>query len=119
MTAAGGWDAAKAKAESFVSKLTLDEKVLMVTGSAGPCTGNIVPVPRLGFNGLCLQDGPSAIRLADYASVFPAGVTVASSWDRDWFYKRGYAMAEEFKGKGSNILLGWANGKLPVEDLFF
>ncbi|KAI5776999.1 beta-glucosidase-related glycosidase [Geopyxis carbonaria] len=112
MTAAGGWSAAMAKAEAFVEKLTLDEKVLMVTGATGPCTGNIMPVKRLGFNGLCLQDGPTAIRLADYASVFPAGVTVASSWDRDWFYKRGYAMAEEFKGKGSHILLGPVAGPL-------
>ena len=39
----------------------------MVTGVPGPCVGNILPVERLGFNGLCLQDGPLGIRVASYA----------------------------------------------------
>lgn len=77
----------------------------MVTGTPGPCVGNIVAIPRLGFNGLCLQDGPLAIRVADYASTFPAGVSTASSWDRDLMFKRGVAMGEEFRGKGSQIAL--------------
>ncbi len=78
----------------------------MVSGQAGPCTGNIKAIHRLGFGGLCLQDGPLAIRLADFASVFPAGMTVAATWDRELIYQRGYAMGAEFKAKGSHILLG-------------
>lgn len=78
----------------------------MVTGVPGPCTGNIVAIPRLNFSGLCLQDGPLAIRLADYASVFPAGVSTAASFDRDLMYQRGVLMGAEFKGKGAHIALG-------------
>lgn len=74
--------------------------------------GNIVAIPRLGFPGLCLQDGPLAIRVADYASVFAAGVTVASTWDRDLLYKRGYAMGQEFKAKGAHIALSPVAGPL-------
>jgi len=74
--------------------------------------GNIGSIPRLGFDGLCLQDGPAAIRQADYASVFPAGLTVAASWDKDLAHKRAYDMATEFKDKGAHILLGPVAGPL-------
>lgn len=69
------------------------------------CVGNIVAIPRLGFSGLCLQDGPLAIRVADYASVFSAGVSAAATWDKAIMYERGFAMGKEFRGKGANIAL--------------
>ena len=90
----------------------MEEKVRLVTGTAGPCVGNIGPVYRLGFNGLCLQDGPLAIREADYASVFPAGLTTAASWDRDLAHVRGQDMADEFVGKGAHVALGPVAGPL-------
>jgi beta-glucosidase len=34
-----------------------------------------------------------------------AGITIASTWDKGAFYRRGYMMGEEFKGKGVNIAL--------------
>ncbi|KAF3400144.1 putative beta-glucosidase G [Penicillium rolfsii] len=111
-TGLGGWDAAFAKAQHFVAQLTLKEKADMVTGQPGPCVGNIVAIPRLGFNGLCLQDGPLAIRVADYASVFSAGVTAASSWNKDLFYERGFAMGQEFRDKGAHIALTPVAGPL-------
>lgn len=83
-----------------------------MTGVLGPCTGMIKTIPRLGFNGLCLQDGPLAIRQADYASVFPAGLTTAAAWDRGLARLRGYQIGAEFAGKGSNIALGPVAGPL-------
>ena len=83
-----------------------------MTGTSGPCVGNIGPIERLGFKGLCLQDGPLAIREADYASVFPAGLTTAAAWDKKLAYVRGQDMAAEFKGKGSHIALGPVAGPL-------
>jgi beta-glucosidase len=77
----------------------------MVTGVPGPCTGNIYPIPRLNFSGLCLQDGPTALRDADYVSVFPSGVTLAASWDRQMIYDRALAMGREFRAKGTHIAL--------------
>ncbi|GAQ05079.1 probable beta-glucosidase G [Aspergillus lentulus] len=111
-TGAGGWHAAFVKAQRFVAELTLEEKADMVTGQPGPCVGNIVAIPRLGFNGLCLQDGPLGIRVADYASVFSAGVTAASTWDRDILYERGFAMGQEFRAKGAHIALSPVAGPL-------
>jgi beta-glucosidase len=74
------------------------ELFLTLVGSNGPCVGNIAPISRLNFSGLCLQDGPLAIRQAVLASVFPAGITAAASWDRNLVKQRGVQMAEEFKG---------------------
>ncbi|KAI1496236.1 putative beta-glucosidase G [Biscogniauxia marginata] len=111
-TGVGGWEEALAKAKDFVAQLTLEEKSGLVTGTPGPCVGNIIAIPRVGFPGLCLQDGPLSIRVADYASVFEAGVTAASTWDRSLLYERGYALGEEFKAKGAHVLLGPVAGPL-------
>ena len=107
-----GWSNAFQQASAFVSQLTLEEKARLVTGTPGPCVGNIGPIERLGFKGLCLQDGPLAIREATYASVFPAGLSVAASWDMDLARQRGVEMAQEFKGKGAHIALGPVAGPL-------
>jgi beta-glucosidase len=112
ITGAGGWEAAVEKAKAFVSQLTIEEKADMVTGQAGPCVGNIVAIPRLDFPGLCLQDGPLAIRVADYASVFSAGVSAGATWDKEIMYERGYAMGEEFRAKGAHVVLGPVSGPL-------
>jgi beta-glucosidase len=90
-----------------VAQLTLEEKAKMVTGQPGPCVGNIEPVERLGFNGLCLQDGPLSNRVADYVSVFSAGVSAASTWDKDILYERGLLMGKEFKAKGAHVALSY------------
>ncbi|KAK8162722.1 glycoside hydrolase family 3 protein [Phyllosticta citrichinensis] len=107
-----GWSAALEKAEAFLAKLTLEEKVVFTTGAPGPCVGNIAPIPRVGFKGLCLQDGPLSIRQATYASVFPAGLSTAASWDRELMHLRGKYLGEEFRGKGSQIYLGPVAGPL-------
>ncbi|KAK5045553.1 hypothetical protein LTR84_009171 [Exophiala bonariae] len=108
-----GWETAFEQANTFAANLSLEEKAQLVTGtSPGPCVGNIGAIPRLGFGGLCLQDGPLAIRLATYASVFPAGLTAAASWDRGLIFARGMFMGAEFKAKGSHVALGPVVGPL-------
>lgn len=95
-----------------MAQLTLEEKADVVTGQPGPCVGNIVAIPRLNFSGLCLHDGPLAIRIADYASVFSTGISAGASWDRKLLYERGYAMAEEYRAKGAHVILGPVAGPL-------
>lgn len=104
-TGVGGWEEAFERAKAFVAKLTLEEKAIMVTGQPGPCVGNIEPIERLGFNGLCLQDGPLSNRVADYVSVFSAGVSAASTWDKHILYERGLLMGKEFRAKGAHVAL--------------
>ncbi|KAM0322964.1 hypothetical protein ACHAQA_009063 [Verticillium albo-atrum] len=107
-----GWDDALEKAKEFLGELTLEEKAWMVTGTPGPCNGNIAPIERLNFTGLCLMDGPVAVRSALFASVFPAGLTVGASWDRNLMNLRGKALGAEFRGKGAHVALGPSIGAL-------
>lgn len=105
-TGRGEWHAAFSKAKAFVNKLTMNEKIFMVTGVTGPCVGNIPEIPRLGFKGLCLQDGPLAIKQVSFSSNFPAGVAAAATWDKEMIRQRGVELGEEFFAKGAHVMLG-------------
>jgi beta-glucosidase len=48
------WDAAYTKATTMLGKLTLQQKINMVTGvgwQKGPCVGNIAAISSAGFPG--------------------------------------------------------------------
>lgn len=67
------WAAAYAKAVDFVAGLTLTEKVNLTTGTgweADRCVGNTGGVPRLGFRGMCMMDGPLGVRASMFISFF-------------------------------------------------
>ncbi|KAK0625287.1 glycoside hydrolase family 3 protein [Bombardia bombarda] len=109
------WKEAYAKAKEFVGQLTLVEKVNLTTGTgweADVCIGMTGSVPRLGFRGFCLEDGPLGIRYTDHNSAFPAGINVAATFSRDLMRRRGEAMGEEFHGKGIDVQLGPVAGPL-------
>ncbi|KAL2782933.1 glycosyl hydrolase family 3 N terminal domain-containing protein [Aspergillus keveii] len=110
------WAEASEKASTFVSQLTTVEKVGLVTGAYGsgllPCVGTIAPIERLGFDGLCLSDGPAGVARSDGVSVFASGITVAATWDRRLMYERGLALGQEFRAKGSHVLLGPSAGPM-------
>ncbi|WPG98473.1 Hypothetical protein R9X50_00126400 [Acrodontium crateriforme] len=111
----GDWSTAYAQAQAFVSKLTLTEKVNLTTGvgwESEKCVGNVGSIPRLGFRALCMQDSPLGVRFADYASAFPAGITIAASWDREVMYQRGYDMGSEHRDKGVDVQLGPVAGPI-------
>lgn len=111
----GDWAGAYEKARRFVSQLTLTEKVNLTTGvgwEGEKCVGNNGAIPRLTFNAMCLEDSPLGVRFADFASAFPAGVTIAATWDRGLMYLRGYDMGSEHRDKGVDIQLGPVVGPL-------
>ncbi|KAF2456505.1 putative glycosyl hydrolase [Lineolata rhizophorae] len=105
----GDWDAAYSQAESDVSRLSLSDKIGIVTGvgwSQGPCVGNTHAANSIGFPSLCLQDGPLGVRYATGITAFPAGVQAASTWDKKLIYDRGHAIGEEAKALGIHVMLG-------------
>ncbi|UZJ55557.1 hypothetical protein CBS101457_004877 [Exobasidium rhododendri] len=115
MTGKGDWAESYSKAVAFVSQLTLTEKVNLTTGTGWEtqsCVGQTGSVPRLGFRSLCLQDSPVGIRDTDYNSVFPAGGTIAASFDKKLMRERGYDMGSEFRDKGIDVQLGPVVGPL-------
>ncbi|KAH8550850.1 glycoside hydrolase superfamily [Umbelopsis sp. PMI_123] len=92
----------------MVTNLTMEEKVNMTTGmgwQGGHCLGNIPPIPRLNFTGLCLQDSPAGVRLTKGISVFPSGINTASTFDKALIYERAKTLGKEFRAKGVNVAL--------------
>ncbi|KAJ3570123.1 hypothetical protein NP233_g4610 [Leucocoprinus birnbaumii] len=105
------WDDAYALADAVVARMTLDEKVGVVTGtgqlnSNRRCVGDTTAVSRLGIPSFCFEDGPAGFRLSKNVTGFPTGINAASTFSRRLMRARGKAMAEEFRGKGVHVLLG-------------
>lgn len=115
----GQWAEAYAKAEAFVSQLTLEEKQNLTFGvesDANGCSGYIPGIPRLGFPGICLSDAGNGLRSTDYVNAYPSGISVGASWNKDLSYMRGLHMAGEFYRKGVSILLGPVVGPIGKSD---
>lgn len=98
----------------IVNKLTLEEKIALVSGTDFMYTN---PVSRLGIPSLCMADGPHGLRKqtgnqdngisqSELATAFPTAVAVASSWNPDNAYMMGEAIAKECTHYGVDILLG-------------
>ncbi|TMD59013.1 MAG: beta-glucosidase [Chloroflexi bacterium] len=89
--------------------MTLQEKVAML---AGTNTWYTVPVERLGIPSLKMCDGPNGARGAGgftggvKAACFPAGISLASTWDTNLIERVGQALARETTMKGAQVLLG-------------
>ncbi|KAG5809062.1 hypothetical protein H9Q74_012863 [Fusarium xylarioides] len=107
-TGKGIWKDAYAKAQQFVDRLTVEEKVNVTRGFAADniCAGNTGTIPRLGWPGLCLHDAGNGVRATDFVNSYPSALHVGASWDKNLTYQRGYYMGKEFKAKGVNVLLG-------------
>lgn len=101
--------------KKIISQMTLEEK-------AGLCSGldfwHTKAVERLGIPSIMLTDGPHGLRKqngdSDHiglnksvpATCFPAGATLASSWDRSLIEKVGIALGEECQAEDVAIILG-------------
>ncbi|MFN8341358.1 MAG: glycoside hydrolase family 3 C-terminal domain-containing protein [Cyclobacteriaceae bacterium] len=126
----------KSSIEEVVGAMTLDEKVNLLVGGgmfapgmpipgvdmAHPtdaqkrvlgAAGTIVGVPRLGIPSLVVCDGPSGVHPFNmgstrsyFATAWPTGTLLASSWDTTLVKKVGEAFGKEAKEYGIDILLG-------------
>lgn len=109
------WDTAYGKANASLSKLSLNEKVGVVTGIGwyqGPCVGNTQAPSSIPYPSLCLQDSPLGVRFANPVSAFPAGINAGATWDRSLINARGAAIGAEAKGLGVHVSLGPVAGPL-------
>lgn len=62
----GSWSKAYKKAKAFVGKLTHEEKVSLTSGAKedvvdNGCAGNIGPIERVRFPGMCLADASQGV----------------------------------------------------------
>lgn len=93
--------------EKLLSRMTLDEKIAML---AGKDSWHTVPIPRLGIPSIKMTDGPNGARgalgnLGPSSALFPVGMALGATWNRDLVEKIGAALAEEVRAKGAHILL--------------
>ena len=117
--------------DEVLKAMTLEEKATLVVGSgwgsmvAGSMTASdatLVPgaagttraIPRLGIPQTVLADGPAGIRIEPirkgdsqtyYATGFPVGTVLASTWNTELVKELTTAMGEEVKEYGADVLL--------------
>lgn len=111
----GTWADAYEQANVALAKLTLNDKVSIVSGigwDKGPCVGNTAPVSAIGYPQLCLQDGPLGIRYGRGVTAFTPGIQAGATWDRALIRERGQFIGEEARGCGVHVLLGPVAGPL-------
>ncbi len=101
----------EAQIETWLSQLTLDEKIKLLSGAD---TWSTQAIPRLDIPDVIMTDGPHGVR-ADRASAkrpygdstaFPTGIGIAATWDRELVHEMGAALAEESRALGCDVLLG-------------
>lgn len=116
--------------DEVMKAMTLEEKVTLLVGGSraitieGVPTGttNLVPgaagvsraVPRLGIPQTVLADGPAGVRISPtrpndpntyYATAFPVGTALATSWNLDLVNEVTTAMGQEVLEFGVDVLL--------------
>lgn len=99
-----------------IRNLRLEEKARLVCGHSSMST---YPIEREGIAAITLSDGPNGLRKEQPngdslggiseslpATCFPAGVTLASTFNSDLAYQEGEAIAKECQYYHVNVILG-------------
>lgn len=122
----------QAPLEEVINAMTVEEKANMLTGTGMPgyagltptdgaekvrvpgAAGGTYPIPRLGIPATVVADGPAGLRIQPtregdpntyYATAFPVGTSLASTWNLPLIEEVGKAMGNEVKEYGVDVLL--------------
>ena len=106
------------RVSDLLSRMTLEEKASMLEGSGWM---ESMPIERLGIPAIKMADGPMGVRswlgssaitssanppIKVEATSFPAGITMAATWDAELVQREGRAIAQETKALGRDMILG-------------
>mmetsp|Transcript_58947 Transcript_58947/g.169267 ORF Transcript_58947/g.169267 Transcript_58947/m.169267 type:complete len:893 (+) Transcript_58947:76-2754(+) len=110
------WTRAQAKAAETMKQMTDEECMGMLYGHGigvdGGWVGEMHGVPRMGIPDLKMQDSSAGFRPyagpSEYGTTtsWPSLLALAASWDEGLVSVVAQAIAQEFKGKGANVILG-------------
>ncbi|WP_138444770.1 beta-glucosidase family protein [Sinomonas susongensis] len=90
-----------------VSRLSLEEKVRLLTGSS---FWSIEAEPKVGFRRFVVSDGPVGVRGEtwddrDWSANGPSPTAIAATWDPELVSRIGHAMGAEARRKGVDVIL--------------
>lgn len=122
-----------AKIDAIVAQMTNKEKASLVVGTGMPgvqalvgsvaqakqglvpgAAGGTAELLRFGIPATVLSDGPAGLRIEPtrendpntyYATAFPVGTSLASTWNKELLEQVGQAMGNEVKEYGVDVLL--------------
>ena len=121
--------------QDLITKMTDEEKASMLIGTGMPgfdqltftpitgafqgkvpgAAGGTYEIKRLGIPAIVVSDGPAGVRIKPvrendtntyYATAFPVGTALASTWNEALIYTVGTSMGNEVKEYGIDVLLG-------------
>ena len=118
--------------DEVIKSMTLEEKAHLLVGGAEDFTalgavgggqarqvagaaGSTKPIDRLGIPATILTDGPAGVRIDPtrrgdtntyYATAFPIGSCLASTWNTELVRKVGEAIGNETKEYRCDVILG-------------
>lgn len=100
-------DPAAADIEARVSRLTLEQKIRLLSGES---VFRIAGEPAAGLRAMVTSDGPIGVRgerwdERDTALALPSATAMAASWDADLVERLGGVLAAEARRKGVSVLL--------------
>ena len=91
------------QAKETVSRMTLEEKLSYVSGWP---EFYLRPLDRFGIPTLKTTDGPQGVRDGSKSTLYPSGICLAASWNRDLLYKVGVQLGQDTKAHDAQFLLG-------------
>lgn len=97
------------RAGQVVARMTLGEKVQLVTGAAtsGPSAGLVKGIPRLCIPNLVLNDASAGLgNRQTGTTAYPDEIGQAATWDTSLQTAQGRALGLEAVAKGVNVLFG-------------
>ena len=104
--------AVETQVEALLQKMTLDDKVNLVSGKlVVDDFGNFPPLPD-GLPELLLADGPAGVRIANpainerKATALPAPIALAATWEPELAWEYGDLLGAEAAATSHNVLLG-------------
>ena len=100
------WDVAYTKANQDLEKLNLTDKINLLygIGDMSDLSGKIAANSKINLDQINLQDGPSGVRTPNKTTSWPAGINLASTFNRTLMYRVGKEQGKEFRLRGIHIM---------------
>jgi len=96
-------NADKERAAELVGKMTLDEKIGLISGYVDGF--HTYPIERLGIPSVRMADGPQGVRNKTNSTYYPCGISLAASFNRAVAAGVGDGIGYDAKARGVGIML--------------